>query len=122
MNQHAWTIAGGGIGGLAAAVALAREGVQAQVVEQASAWAEVGAGIQLGPNVTRILRDWNLEEELRACASFPDALVVRDAVSGVRLGQLRLGREDSRLISPLWHSEGSSRAEPGTEGLGGETP
>ena len=93
MNQHAWTIAGGGIGGLAAAVALAREGVQAQVVEQASAWAEVGAGIQLGPNVTRILRDWNLEEELRACASFPDALVVRDAVSGVRLGQLRLGRE-----------------------------
>ena len=47
-------IVGGGIGGLTAALALARQGIASQVIEQAAAFKEIGAGIQLGPNVFRM--------------------------------------------------------------------
>lgn len=90
-------IAGGGIGGLAAALALSRQGAAVQVIEQAAAFAEVGAGIQIGPNVTRILRDWELEDGLRQVASFPQALQVRDARSGRALGHLPLGERAERV-------------------------
>lgn len=84
-------IAGGGIGGLACALALARTGVPATVLEQAGAFGEVGAGLQLGPNAVRVLADWGLMDALQACAAFPEALHVRDAHSAARLGHLRLG-------------------------------
>ncbi|MDM7941483.1 MAG: FAD-dependent monooxygenase [Hydrogenophaga sp.] len=84
-------VAGGGIGGLAAALALARRGVPTVLLEQASAFGEVGAGLQLGPNATRVLADWGLSDAMQACAAFPDALRVRDAHRGTELGQLRLG-------------------------------
>lgn len=84
-------LAGGGIGGLAAALACARAGRPVQLIERASAFAEVGAGIQMGPNVTRLLRGWGLEEPLRQVAAFPEALRVRSAASGAELGHLRLG-------------------------------
>ena len=84
-------IAGGGIGGLAAALAVARAGWQVRLFERAEAFSEVGAGIQLGPNVTRILHGWGLEDELRAVAAFPDRLQVRCALSGAELGVLPLG-------------------------------
>ena len=90
-------IAGGGIGGLAAALALSRQGAAVQVIEQAAAFAEVGAGIQIGPNVTRILRDWGLEDGLRQVASFPQALQARDARSGRALGHLPLGERAERV-------------------------
>ena len=90
-------IAGGGIGGLAAALALSRQGAAVQVIEQAAAFAEVGAGIQIGPNVTRILRDWELEDGLRQVASFPQALQARDARSGRALGHLPLGERAERV-------------------------
>lgn len=84
-------ISGGGIGGLAAALACARAGLPVQLLEQAAAFSEVGAGLQLGPNAVRVLCDWGLEERLHASAAFPDLLVVRDAHSASELGQLRLG-------------------------------
>ncbi len=90
-------VAGGGIGGLAAALALSRQGAGVQLIEQARAFAEVGAGVQIGPNVTRILRDWGLEPGLRLVASFPHALVARDARSGRELGSLPLGERAERL-------------------------
>jgi len=90
-------VAGGGIGGLAAALALSRQGAAVQVIEQASAFAEVGAGIQIGPNVTRILREWGLESVLRQVASFPHNLLARDARSGRELGRLPLGERAERL-------------------------
>ena len=65
-------IAGGGIGGLAAALAVARAGWEVRLFERAPEFTEVGAGVQLGPNVTRILRAWGLEDELHAVAAFPD--------------------------------------------------
>ncbi|NLX15629.1 MAG: FAD-dependent oxidoreductase, partial [Ramlibacter sp.] len=61
-------IAGGGIGGLAAALALARQQIPSRVIEQADAWAEVGAGIQLGPNVVRVLKSWGLGDALQEIA------------------------------------------------------
>ncbi|MDO5623373.1 MAG: FAD-dependent monooxygenase [Pseudomonadota bacterium] len=84
-------IAGGGIGGLAAALATARAGCEVRVYERASAFSEVGAGIQLGPNVTRILHGWGLQDELQAVAAYPTQLQVRSATSGDTLGALPLG-------------------------------
>jgi salicylate hydroxylase len=84
-------VAGGGIGGLAAALACARAGHAIELFERAPAFAEIGAGIQLGPNVTRILHGWGLQKPLEAVAAYPDRLQARDAVSGKNLGTLRLG-------------------------------
>ena len=89
--SHRVLIAGGGIGGLAAALACARAGQSVQLFERAIAFAEIGAGIQLGPNVTRILHGWGLQEPLEAVAAYPDHLQARDAVDGKTLGTLRLG-------------------------------
>lgn len=89
--RHA-LIAGAGIGGLAAALALQRLGWQLQILEQAPALSEVGAGIQLGPNVTRILRHWGLHDALQACAFEPERLVSRSALQGHELGVLPLGQ------------------------------
>lgn len=85
-------VVGGGIGGLACALALGRAGLDVQVLEQASAFGEVGAGLQLGPNAVRVLAHWGLSDALKACAAFPEALQVRDALSGARLGRLGLGQ------------------------------
>ena len=90
-------VAGGGIGGLAAALALSRQGARVELIEQAAAFAEVGAGIQIGPNVTRILCDWGLEAPLRRVASFPYGLLARDARSGRELGHLPLGQRAEQL-------------------------
>ncbi|MDP3522599.1 MAG: FAD-dependent monooxygenase [Hydrogenophaga sp.] len=84
-------VAGGGIAGLAAALAAARAGLSVRLFEQTERLAEVGAGLQLGPNAVRVLAEWGLLDALREVAAFPDALVVRDAPGGAELGRLRLG-------------------------------
>lgn len=84
-------IAGGGIGGLGAALALARADVPFTLLEQAAAFGEVGAGLQLGPNAVRVLADWGLRDALDAVAAWPDRLRVSDARDGRDLGLLRLG-------------------------------
>jgi salicylate hydroxylase len=100
MNEQV-VVAGGGIGGLACALALARAGVFVDVLEQASAFGEVGAGLQLGPNAVRVLHAWGLTDGLRICAAFPESLWVRDAHGGQRLGHLRLGsRAKTRYGQP----------------------
>ncbi len=59
-------IAGGGIGGMAAALALERAGVEVCVYERSPAFTEVGAGMSLWPNATRILKSWGVLEDLLA--------------------------------------------------------
>lgn len=86
-------IAGGGLGGLAAAVAARRAGWEARLLEQAQAFSEVGAGIQLGPNATSILREWGLlQGSLAERVARPRQLCVRDARTDGELGMLRLGQ------------------------------
>jgi salicylate hydroxylase len=84
-------VAGGGIGGLAASIACARAGWPVRLFERTAQFREFGAGIQMGPNATRILREWNLESALRRIAAFPSRLQVRSAHDGATLGVLRLG-------------------------------
>jgi len=84
-------IAGGGIGGLSAALALAQVGAEVALYERSPEFSEFGAGIQLSPNVVKILHAWGLEETLSQVAAFPDRLQVRNAMSGSELGALRLG-------------------------------
>ena len=85
-------VAGGGIGGLAGALSLSRAGWDVRVLERAAAFSEVGAGIQLGPNVVRVLQSWGLGDALKAVAAFPDQLVVRSAATGHSLATMRLGQ------------------------------
>ena len=84
-------VIGGGIGGLAASVAAARAGWAVRLLEQAPAFGEVGAGIQLGPNVVRVLHAWGLESALRAVAAYPAQLEVRNALTAKVVGVLPLG-------------------------------
>lgn len=85
-------IAGGGIGGLAAALACGRSGHRVHLVEQAAQFGEVGAGVQLGPNVGRVLESWGLTDALSAVAAMPQALQVRSATTAALLGTLPLGQ------------------------------
>ena len=92
MNERGGVIvAGGGIGGLAAALAASRAGWDVRLYERAPVFSEVGAGVQLGPNVVRVLHGWGLQDALARMAAFPDRLQVRDALSGRELGVLALG-------------------------------
>ena len=86
-------IAGGGIGGLAAALGVARAGGKVQLVERAAAFSEVGAGVQLGPNVVRQLHDWGLQAALQPVVALPQLLQVRCALSGQSLANMRLGAD-----------------------------
>ena len=84
-------LAGGGIGGLATALACGHLGMGTQLFEKKRVLAEVGAGVQLGPNAVRLLEGWGLGAALDAVACFPQRLEVRSAHSGALLGTLPLG-------------------------------
>lgn len=90
MNRQV-LIAGGGIAGMASALALSRVGWQAQVHERSQVFAEVGAGVQLGPNVTRVLEAWGLQAALKTVAAYPQQLQARSVRTGEVLGVLSLG-------------------------------
>lgn len=96
-------IAGGGIGGLAAAIALAQRDIPSLVLERRAAFQEEGAGIQLGPNGTRILQHLGIAEVLRPHVGVPDGIRVRDGGSGAELAYLPLGTWiKARHGAPYW--------------------
>jgi salicylate hydroxylase len=84
-------IAGAGIAGLTAALAFAVRGYPVRVFERAPRLDEVGAGLQLSPNATRILDRLGVLPGLRHTAVRPDAVVLRDASSLAELGRVQLG-------------------------------
>ena len=84
-------VAGAGIAGLTAALALARNGFRAVVLEQAERLEETGAGIQLSPNATRTLIDLGLGERLRPHVVAPQALRVLNAKNGREIVRMPLG-------------------------------
>lgn len=75
-------VIGGGIGGVAAALRLRQQGTRVTLVEHAPEFGEVGAGLQLAPNATRLLAEWGLLDKVLTIAVAPKHLVFRDAVTG----------------------------------------
>ena len=86
-------VVGGGIGGLAAALALSRKGIGVRVFEQATEFQEIGAGIQLGPNVFRMFECLGLTEAVNKLAVFPENLLMLDSVTGKEVTRISLGKE-----------------------------
>lgn len=90
-NKRPILIAGGGIGGLGAALGLARAGLSVVVLEKASTFGEIGAGIQLGPNAFHAFDYLGVGEAARATAVYIDKLRLMDALSGEDITSIDLG-------------------------------
>jgi salicylate hydroxylase len=84
-------VAGGGIGGLITAYALARKGFPVRVFEQAGEFKELGAGIQLGPNIFRAIERVGLKASMMDDAWVPPKIEMRDALTGERVTAIPLG-------------------------------
>lgn len=84
-------VAGGGIGGLAAAYVLGRQGHQVTVLEQSPAFGEIGAGIQLGPNIFRMFDLLGLTRAIDEVAFFPPGLGMNDVRTGEKVVRVPLG-------------------------------
>ncbi|MBV9556825.1 MAG: 3-hydroxybenzoate 6-monooxygenase [Pseudolabrys sp.] len=100
-DARPFIVAGGGIGGLVTAYALARKGFPVRVLEQSPEFKEVGAGIQLGPNIFRVLEKIGLKEQILADAHKPTRLEMRDALTGKVITEMPLGeRAHKRFGQP----------------------
>ena len=96
-------IAGAGIGGLTAALALARQGFRIVVLEKAERLEESGAGLQLSPNASRVLIDLGLQPRLAPRAVTPEAISIMSARSGGEIARLPLGEAaTARAGAPYW--------------------
>ena len=84
-------VSGGGIGGLAAALALTRRGFAVKVLEQAPELGEIGAGIQLGPNAFAAFDALGIGEKARARAVYTDEMVMHDALDETLVGRIPTG-------------------------------
>lgn len=84
-------VAGGGIGGLCAALALARKGIPVKVLERSPGVGEIGFGIQMAPNGHAILHHLGVMPALEPHVFYPDALVMADAIDGEELTRIDLG-------------------------------
>ncbi|WP_341887272.1 3-hydroxybenzoate 6-monooxygenase [Variovorax sp. YR752] len=84
-------VAGGGIGGLAAALALVRQGFRVTVLEQAPEIGEIGAGIQLGPNAFHAFDALGVGAQARSRAVYTDCMVMHDAIDEYQVGKIPTG-------------------------------
>src|SRR6478672_6425132 len=84
-------VAGGGIGGLATALSLARLGLRITLLEQSPVIAEIGAGLQLGPNAFAALDALGVGETVRRRSVFTERLVMMDAVDASEIASLPVG-------------------------------
>ena len=90
-NELPVIVAGGGIGGLAAALALTRRGLSVLVLEQSPQLGEIGAGIQLGPNAFAAFDALGIGEKARARAVYTDEMVMHDALDETLVGRIPTG-------------------------------
>jgi 2-polyprenyl-6-methoxyphenol hydroxylase-like FAD-dependent oxidoreductase len=91
MEKNSAIIVGGGIGGLTAAIALGKKGYPSIVLEQAEAFAPVGAGIQLGPNAFHMFERLGIAQLVQEKCSYPEAGLMRDMYSAEIVGDLPMG-------------------------------
>ncbi|MBG6118487.1 salicylate hydroxylase [Sphingobium sp. JAI105] len=91
-GQLPFLVAGGGIGGLAAALALSIAGRRVIVVEQAEEFAEIGAGIQMGPNGFRMLEALGLRNAIDEAAVYPDDLIGMNGVTAKEITRIPVAR------------------------------
>jgi salicylate hydroxylase len=97
-------VAGAGIGGLAAALALAKAGLRVTVLERRPGLTEIGAGLQLSPNATRILARLGAMEAVAAVAGEPEAVRIRRGRDGAEIARLPLGQAArARYGAPFVH-------------------
>ena len=89
-------VAGGGIGGLSAALCMARLGIRVRLFEQAPAFEDTGAGLQLSPNASRVIHALALEAPLRSSALSPEAIEIRHWRHGRILARYSLGEDVSK--------------------------
>jgi 3-hydroxybenzoate 6-monooxygenase len=90
-NELPIIVAGGGIGGIAAALALVRQGFSVKVLEQANALGEIGAGLQVGPNGFAAFDALGVGEQMRARAVYTDHMVMHDALDEYQVGFIPTG-------------------------------
>ncbi|KAM0241508.1 hypothetical protein ACHAP5_007547 [Fusarium lateritium] len=96
-------IVGAGLGGLATAIALARQGHEVTVLEQAVSLGEVGAGIQIPPNSSRLLLKWGLGPYLEESAVKPESMTFRRWANGDPIGYTSLCPEfETRYVAPYF--------------------
>ena len=96
-------VAGAGIGGLTAALALAAQGFRVVVLEKTERLEEVGAGLQLSPNASRVLVELGLQPRLAGRAVIPDAVSIMSARAGGEICRLPLGEAAIfRAGAPYW--------------------
>ena len=100
-SDLAVVVAGAGIGGLTAALSLARAGKRVALLEKAPVIEEVGAGLQIAPNAGRILQNLGLTEALDRAGLLPDAIVIRRARDGRALSRIPLAGATERFGAPF---------------------
>jgi 3-hydroxybenzoate 6-monooxygenase len=92
-------VVGGGIGGMAAALALSQRGIDVEVFEQSVEIGEIGAGLQLGPNGFAAMDALGVGERARARAVFTDELVMMDAIDGGEVARIPVGPDFRRRFN-----------------------
>ncbi|MFF9808204.1 FAD-dependent oxidoreductase [Streptomyces coeruleorubidus] len=93
-------VVGGGIGGLSAALALARQGLRVRLYEQATEFGEVGAGLQIAPNCTRILHEYGLLDATVQLGVLPEHMIMKDALDATELTRVDLKDMERRYGFP----------------------
>lgn len=103
-NKRKIIVAGAGIGGLTAALALAKQGFFVTVCEQSACFSEVGAGLQMGPNAMHVLRALALTESLQTAAFVPQHACIRHYKTGEYYLKTPLaGSIEEKYGAPYWH-------------------
>jgi salicylate hydroxylase len=92
-------VVGGGIGGLATALALSRKGYPVHLIEKAHEFSEIGAGIQIAPNGSRMLYELGILTELSTYAVYPQRMILVDALSDELLTTLDFGKPFQRAYT-----------------------
>lgn len=104
LEGRAISVVGGGVGGIAAALALARRGAAVTLLERAAELGEVGAGLQLGPNAVAVLEALGVAERVGAAATAPEAIELREHRAGRLVARVPLGAAArARYARPYWH-------------------